>query len=280
MSSIPSAEERYGEGFIKSLSTKTYRQTGGWVSFHYIEGFGQCPYYVLHKHLWHGAAEALKIPDRRGWRDDIFSASSADLLGKALMAGVASGADAAAETYRKGLKPTADKGDAKAYLSLLQSRASSASRLLSDLAHGDEIAVEYPFSKEWGEGENGLRVRGHIDTLIGREDGVDIVEIKCTDNLGFVQHASMQTFFYAFMLSKLGYKVRRTYYIIFPAWKHRGETDGLLLETPPRSERQKHAFFEKAKVVMDTPMNPALWPATGCFSKCETCQYKGKCGRM
>lgn len=275
---VPTAEERYGKNFISSLSRLTYREVGGWVSFHYIEGYQQCPYYVLHKHLWHGAAEALKIPDRLGWRDDIFSASSADLLGKALMAGVASGTDAAAETYRKGLKPTADRTEASAYLPLIQARSEEASNLLSSLAEGDEIAVEVPFSKIWQQGQKSLHVRGHIDALIGREDGVDIVEIKCSDNPGFIRHASMQCFFYNYMLEALGHKVRRAYYILFPSWKQ-PSAEGQIIEAPPRSERQKKKFFQQASTLLDTPLAPELWPVKGNPKKCGTCQFRGRCGR-
>lgn len=268
---VPTAEERYGQDFIRSLASMTYRQTGGWVSFHYIEGFLQCPYYVLHKHLWHGAAEALGAGNRCGWQDAIFGARSADLLGKALHASIGEGPEKAVEAYLKGVSKEAWGRGTTAYQEKLLRRVRSLSDTLAHIEAGGEPAADFSFVFE----RPGLHVRGQIDEMIGRDDCVDIVEVKCSDNLDFIAHRSMQTHFYKTMLLHLGYHIRDTYYVVYPGWEEPDDS-AVIIKNPRRSDWQAQRFWSAASTMMDTPMAEALWPIRK-SKKCKTCQFRGKC---
>lgn len=269
---VPTAEERYGKTFIDSLSTKTYRELRWWVSFHYIEGMMQCPFYVFHKHLLHGAAEALGAENRLGWRDNIFSSGSADLLGKALMAGIQYGPDEALREYQKGLKPEADMIAAEAYQQTILARATAAAKALEELADGGMIEVEKPFIFIG----RGGRVRGHIDALIHHGDISDLVEIKCSGNSDFVEHRSMQAFFYGYFMEHTGTKIRDAYYVLFDKWS-KGGAAYQIIKNPSRTERQINRFWAFGTQLMDTPLDEKLWPAKGYPNKCETCQFSRLC---
>lgn len=261
---------------------ETLLGVGAPVSYHFAECFIACRRAALFKNA------VLAWCERKGVKVELnkqksLSKTSDDALGKALMVGFEKHSPEASITEYRRLTSDNVVGtfiDNDRLEQEIVSRLNILENKLKEYTRYETVEPEVSMSYT---AVNGVTYTGKADAVVTGPAGRFVIEIKNTNNAGWVIKNSGQVDYYCRLLNKTGNKVDGGFYFLFPGWfdkdKNMIHATDIAVHAPTKNaDDYIQALYKLSKL----PLNINDWYITdkageSWFGKCKTCQCRFDC---
>ena len=268
--------EFYAE-HLPAIKQYNIKDVHGRVSYHVAETFKACPRAAFYKNAVLIGCNALGREVKMN--KHIYSATSADALGKALMAGFAAGSrEVAIEKYHELID---GKETDPALEAEILNRLELLENCITSVLGAESIEPEYPI--EWYDEKDGITYTGQADAVVSGKHGTFVVEVKNTNSPGWIKGYSGQVDYYRRLLIKTGMKIDGGFYLLFPGWFDR---DGVMIHATKidihvADTDSATDYIRLLKYIVTIPLDEIAWPcsekASINYQKCRTCQCRFDC---
>lgn len=262
---------------------------GAPLGYHMGESFLQCPHSVFWKNaIWLWAVWANQTPETT---DKAYDYRSSDALGKALMAGIESGNPADAVSHYESIIATDEMtvADVNLMSALERELSQRVTLILKKIYALNPTEVEFERKFEWTAPPRGdkpaLTYNGAADIVVHAPLGPFIIEVKNTDNPGWIINHSGQVDYYCRLGRATGFTTGGGYYYLLPGWLH-GNINGSFgginhaysVQSEPAHDGSATPYIRAINTLAEIPLNPDLWALPDKYiNRCKTCQARRYC---